>query len=105
TLTPCRLKNPPSTPMTIAEPTAACATGKATLKVGTDPPDDCALPDPLDDCALPDADALLLEEEPQPTHASAASRVAITAVGLTISRDIARFSSLLAWHLTQVQKR
>src|SRR5580704_15013003 len=87
TFTPAFLKKPPSTPITIWEPIAACATGNATLNVGRDPLE-------LDDCPLlelPEALAawlVLLELEPQPTHATAKSTIAANAVGLTILRDI-----------------
>jgi hypothetical protein len=87
TFTPCLLKKPPSTPITIWEPIAACATGNATLNVGSDPLELDVCPPP----ELPDVLAawdVLLELEPQPTHANAKSRIAANAAGLTILRDI-----------------
>src|ERR1700733_12327913 len=77
TFTPAFLKKPPSTPITIWEPIAAWATGGATLKVGREPleRDDCP---PLELLAPVDAPAawlVLLELEPQPTHANAKSRI------------------------------
>ena len=73
TLTPALLKNPPTIPMLIWEPVAACATGSATLNVGTDP-----LEPPPE----------LLELEPQPTQATAATSVAPSNAGLTSLRVI-----------------
>src|SRR5579884_652451 len=87
TFTPCFLKKPPSTPMTICEPIAACATGSATLKVGTDPPELDERPPPGLFEALA-ACVVLLELEPQPTHASVNSRTAASAALAPNFRDI-----------------